>query len=105
MNQAIRWRKLREPENEKVEEERLRAMRHRKAGRKLNRTSSHRRAMLRNMVTQLLDHEQMITTVAKAKVPSSTKSRTAEPLARRASAAKVAISSSDSSSPKPEFIA
>ena len=42
-------------------------MRHRKAGRKLNRTPSHRRAMLRNMVTQLLDHEQMITTVAKAK--------------------------------------
>ena len=42
-------------------------MRHRKAGRKLNRTSSHRRAMLRNMVTQLLEHEQMITTVAKAK--------------------------------------
>ncbi len=42
-------------------------MRHRKSGRKLNRTSSHRRAMLRNMVTQLLDHEQMITTVAKAK--------------------------------------
>ena len=43
------------------------AMRHRKAGRKLNRTPSHRKAMLRNMVTQLLDHEQMITTVAKAK--------------------------------------
>ena len=42
-------------------------MRHRKAGRKLNRSPSHRRAMLRNMVTQLLDHEQMITTVAKAK--------------------------------------
>ena len=42
-------------------------MRHRKAGRKLNRTSSHRRAMLRNMVTELLDNEQMITTVAKAK--------------------------------------
>ena len=42
-------------------------MRHRKAGRKLNRTSAHRRAMLRNMVTDLLDHEQMITTVAKAK--------------------------------------
>ncbi len=42
-------------------------MRHRKAGRKLNRTPSHRRAMLRNMVTQLLDHEQLITTVAKAK--------------------------------------
>ncbi len=42
-------------------------MRHRKAGRKLNRTPSHRKAMLRNMVTQLLDHEQMITTVAKAK--------------------------------------
>ena len=42
-------------------------MRHRKAGRKLNRTPSHRRAMLRNMVTELLDNEQMITTVAKAK--------------------------------------
>ena len=42
-------------------------MRHRKAGRKLNRTSSHRRAMLRNMVTELLDNEQMMTTVAKAK--------------------------------------
>ncbi len=42
-------------------------MRHRKAGRKLNRTSSHRRAMFRNMVTELLDHEQIITTVAKAK--------------------------------------
>lgn len=42
-------------------------MRHRKAGRKLNRTSSHRRALLRNMVTELLDNEQMITTVAKAK--------------------------------------
>ncbi len=42
-------------------------MRHRKAGRKLNRSPSHRRAMLRNMVTELLDHERMITTVAKAK--------------------------------------
>jgi large subunit ribosomal protein L17 len=42
-------------------------MRHRKAGRKLNRTPSHRKAMLRNMVTELLDHEHMITTVAKAK--------------------------------------
>ena len=42
-------------------------MRHRKAGRKLNRTPSHRKALLRNMVTELLDHEQMVTTVARAK--------------------------------------
>ncbi|MDJ0865132.1 MAG: 50S ribosomal protein L17 [Myxococcota bacterium] len=42
-------------------------MRHRKLGGKLGRTSSHRRAMLRNMVTSLLDHEQVETTDAKAK--------------------------------------
>lgn len=42
-------------------------MRHRKAGVKLNRTSSHRKAMFRNMVTSLLKHEKIQTTDAKAK--------------------------------------
>ena len=42
-------------------------MRHRKSGRKLNRTSSHRKALMRNMVTSLLDHERIETTDAKAK--------------------------------------
>ena len=42
-------------------------MRHRKAGRKLGRTSSHRVAMLRNMVTELLEKEKITTTVSKAK--------------------------------------
>jgi large subunit ribosomal protein L17 len=42
-------------------------MRHRHKGRKLNRTWSHRKALLRNMVTTLLDLEQIETTDAKAK--------------------------------------
>jgi len=42
-------------------------MRHRKDHRKLNRDPSHRRAMLRNLVTSLLDHEQVRTTDARAK--------------------------------------
>ncbi len=42
-------------------------MKHRKAGRKLNRTSSHRWSMLRNLVTSLLEHEKIQTTDAKAK--------------------------------------
>ena len=42
-------------------------MRHQKARRKLGRTSSHRRALLRNLVTSLLMHERIITTEAKAK--------------------------------------
>lgn len=42
-------------------------MRHRISGRKLNRTSSHRKAMFRNMVTSLLKHEQIKTTLPKAK--------------------------------------
>jgi large subunit ribosomal protein L17 len=42
-------------------------MRHRKAGNPLGKTSSHRRAMLRNMVTSLFKHEQIETTDAKAK--------------------------------------
>ncbi len=42
-------------------------MRHRKAGVKLNRTSSHRKAMFRNMVTSLFKYERIQTTDAKAK--------------------------------------
>jgi large subunit ribosomal protein L17 len=42
-------------------------MRHRLRGRKLNRTSSHRTAMFRNMATSLLKHEQITTTLPKAK--------------------------------------
>lgn len=42
-------------------------MRHRIARRKLNRTSSHRKAMLQNMAVALIKHEQIKTTVPKAK--------------------------------------
>lgn len=42
-------------------------MRHRKASLKLNRTTSHRKAMFRNMVTSLFKHERIRTTGAKAK--------------------------------------
>src|SRR5688572_17526511 len=42
-------------------------MRHRKDHRRLGRNASHRKAMLRNLVTSLLDHEQIRTTDAKAK--------------------------------------
>ena len=42
-------------------------MRHRKSGRRLGRTSSHRKAMFRNMATSMLKHETIRTTVSKAK--------------------------------------
>ena len=42
-------------------------MRHRNAGRKLNRTSSHRTAMFANMMAALIKHEQIKTTLPKAK--------------------------------------
>ncbi len=42
-------------------------MRHRKSGRQLNRNSSHRKAMFRNMSASLLGHELIRTTVPKAK--------------------------------------
>jgi large subunit ribosomal protein L17 len=42
-------------------------MRHHRDHRKLGRTSAHRRAMLRNLVTSLLEHEEVRTTTAKAK--------------------------------------
>lgn len=51
-------------------------MRHRKRGRHLNRTSSHRKAMLANMAISLIEHEIIKTTVPKAKELR----RVAEPL-------------------------
>jgi large subunit ribosomal protein L17 len=42
-------------------------MRHQKAGRKLNRTASHRKAMFANMAASLIEHEQIVTTLPKAK--------------------------------------
>ncbi|MGY6555877.1 MAG: 50S ribosomal protein L17 [Wenzhouxiangella sp.] len=51
-------------------------MRHRKAGRKLNRNSSHRRAMFKNMTASLIHHELIKTTLPKAKELR----RVAEPL-------------------------
>jgi len=42
-------------------------MRHRNAHRKLSRNTSHRRALLRNLVTDLLDHGRLMTTLPKAK--------------------------------------
>ena len=42
-------------------------MRHGNSGRKLNRTASHRKAMLANMAIALIKHEQILTTLAKAK--------------------------------------
>lgn len=42
-------------------------MRHKYSGRKLGRTSSHRNAMFRNMVTSLFEHERIVTTTEKAK--------------------------------------
>ena len=42
-------------------------MRHKIAGRKLGRQSGHRRALFRNLVTDLLKHEKIVTTEAKAK--------------------------------------
>ena len=51
-------------------------MRHRRAGRKLNRTPSHRRALFANMAAALIKHEQIVTTLPKAKELR----RVAEPL-------------------------
>ena len=51
-------------------------MRHMNSGRRLNRNSSHRKAMFRNMTTSLFRHEMIRTTLAKAKELR----RTAEPL-------------------------
>jgi large subunit ribosomal protein L17 len=42
-------------------------MRHQKSGYKLNRTTSHRKALLRNLATSLFEHERVVTTEAKAK--------------------------------------
>ncbi|KHJ55110.1 50S ribosomal protein L17 [Aureimonas sp. OT7] len=42
-------------------------MRHGNRGRKLNRTASHRKAMFANMAASLIEHEQIVTTLPKAK--------------------------------------
>src|SRR5512137_2339675 len=42
-------------------------MQHNRAGRKLGRTTAHRKALFRNQLTSLFTHERIITTVAKAK--------------------------------------
>ena len=61
-------------------------MRHRKAGRRLSRTPSHRKAMFANMAASLFRHEQIKTTLPKAKELR----RVAEPLITLAKTASVA---------------
>jgi large subunit ribosomal protein L17 len=61
-------------------------MRHHKSGRKLNRTSSSREAMFKNMAVSLIQHEQIYTTVPKAKELR----RVAEPLITLAKTANLA---------------
>lgn len=61
-------------------------MRHRHSGRRLNRTSSHRKAMFRNMAVSLFRYESIRTTVPKAKELR----RTAEPLITMAKSDSVA---------------
>ena len=61
-------------------------MRHQKSGRKLNRTSSHREAMFKNMAAALIKHEQIRTTLPKAKELR----RVAEPLITLAKVSSVA---------------
>lgn len=61
-------------------------MRHRKSGRKLNRPSSHRHAMFKNMAASLIRHEQITTTLPKAKELR----RIAEPLITLAKESSVA---------------
>jgi len=61
-------------------------MRHRKSGRHLNRTSSHRKAMFKNMAASLFEHEIIRTTLPKAKELR----RVAEPLITKAKSDSVA---------------
>lgn len=64
-------------------------MRHKMSGRKLNRTSSHRKALFANLATALLEHEQIKTTLPKAKdlrrvvEPLITKAKQGDVAARR----------------------
>lgn len=61
-------------------------MRHRKSGRQLNRNSSHRKAMFKNMANSLFDHETIRTTLPKAKELR----RVVEPLINKAKTDSVA---------------
>ena len=51
-------------------------MRHKKSGRQLNRNSSHRKSLMKNLTLSLFKHEQIVTSLAKAKELR----RTSEPL-------------------------
>ena len=62
-------------------------MRHGVAGRRLGRSSSHRKAMYRNLVTDLLNYEKVTTTEAKAK--EEKKSRSPSPVMGHCRQAKV----------------
>ena len=66
-------------------------MRHQKSGRKLNRTSSHREAMFKNMAASLFKHELIRTTLPKAKELR----RVAEPLITLAKVDGVALAKTD----------
>jgi large subunit ribosomal protein L17 len=61
---SIAWPELPDTGSGRTKEE---VMRHRNSGRKLQRTSSHRAALFRNMAAALIKHEQITTTLAKAK--------------------------------------
>ncbi len=61
-------------------------MRHRKSGRQLNRNSAHRKAMYKNMVVSLVEHEMIRTTLPKAKELR----RVVEPLITKAKSDSVA---------------
>src|SRR5690606_680324 len=59
----LAWGTLNGPSDKRKEK----IMRHKSGGRKLQRTSAHRTALFRNMSASLIKHEQITTTVAKAK--------------------------------------
>ena len=61
-------------------------MRHRKSGRQLNRNSTHRKAMFKNMTNSLIEHELIKTTLPKAKELR----RVVEPLITRSKSDSVA---------------
>ena len=81
-------------------------MRHLNAGRKLNRSASHRRALFRNLVTALLERERITTTDAKAKETRRLAERMITlgkdgSLAASRSAARVTSSSTDTGAASP----
>jgi large subunit ribosomal protein L17 len=68
-------------------------MRHANSGRKLNRTSSHRKAMFANMAASLIEHEQIVTTLAEGQGnPSDRRKARHARQARRSACRRQAIS-------------